>query len=108
MFDRLWRSFQVGLRIVGGILDLAPGVLDLSLCLLNSTFDLGPCVAGQVSNLALCAACNIVDRANHSILVHVSTLLRSSCSRIAAGDSIIRSEEHTSELQSLRHLVCRL
>src|ERR1039458_5698846 len=24
------------------------------------------------------------------------------------GDGIVRSEEHTSELQSLRHLVCRL
>src|SRR5215472_18731436 len=24
------------------------------------------------------------------------------------GDAIVRSEEHTSELQSLRHLVCRL
>src|SRR5205814_9434277 len=28
--------------------------------------------------------------------------------RGACSDSIIRSEEHTSELQSLRHLVCRL
>src|SRR5437899_7896700 len=26
----------------------------------------------------------------------------------AAADAVIRSEEHTSELQSLRHLVCRL
>src|SRR5205814_8707309 len=24
------------------------------------------------------------------------------------GDAVVRSEEHTSELQSLRHLVCRL
>src|SRR5437899_3852407 len=28
--------------------------------------------------------------------------------RIAAGFVLFRSEEHTSELQSLRHLVCRL
>src|SRR5947199_2855405 len=28
--------------------------------------------------------------------------------RTAAGESRSRSEEHTSELQSLRHLVCRL
>src|SRR5258705_8433041 len=27
---------------------------------------------------------------------------------VKKGDRIIRSEEHTSELQSLRHLVCRL
>src|SRR5262245_65828997 len=27
---------------------------------------------------------------------------------VAAGDRFVRSEEHTSELQSLRHLVCRL
>src|SRR5437899_9395808 len=27
---------------------------------------------------------------------------------VAAGDRGLRSEEHTSELQSLRHLVCRL
>src|SRR5258705_2762411 len=26
----------------------------------------------------------------------------------AGGDTLVRSEEHTSELQSLRHLVCRL
>src|SRR5258705_4744233 len=28
--------------------------------------------------------------------------------KLAAADNIPRSEEHTSELQSLRHLVCRL
>src|SRR5258705_10641842 len=28
--------------------------------------------------------------------------------RVALGDAAPRSEEHTSELQSLRHLVCRL
>src|SRR5436853_7447286 len=27
---------------------------------------------------------------------------------VAADDHLLRSEEHTSELQSLRHLVCRL
>src|SRR5438093_8859231 len=30
------------------------------------------------------------------------------CSRIAAQQSVVRSEEHTSELQSLTNLVCRL
>src|SRR5262245_64794239 len=34
-----------------------------------------------------------------------STLVNPSCSRSI---STVRSEEHTSELQSLRHLVCRL
>src|SRR5437899_10222949 len=34
-----------------------------------------------------------------------NTALRSALSRISA---VPRSEEHTSELQSLRHLVCRL
>src|SRR5205814_6017124 len=34
---------------------------------------------------------------------------RRSCHRISAPPSVLgRSEEHTSELQSLRHLVCRL
>src|SRR5437899_9880297 len=33
---------------------------------------------------------------------------QASPSRAAAEDDCIRSEEHTSELQSLRHLVCRL
>src|ERR1039458_10666461 len=31
-----------------------------------------------------------------------------SCHNDAAGGECMRSEEHTSELQSLRHLVCRL
>src|SRR5262245_63338127 len=35
-------------------------------------------------------------------------LYRSTCSRVAQASSVARSEEHTSELQSLRHLVCRL
>src|SRR5262245_64933405 len=36
-------------------------------------------------------------------------IVRISCSRGVADEPlIIRSEEHTSELQSLRHLVCRL
>src|SRR5437899_12723126 len=35
-----------------------------------------------------------------------SRVLRGSCTRMAPNN--LRSEEHTSELQSLRHLVCRL
>src|SRR5687767_15183395 len=31
-----------------------------------------------------------------------------SCTRSAVGESVVRSEEHTSELQSLAYLVCRL
>src|SRR5947199_5334313 len=34
--------------------------------------------------------------------------LRSSATASSCEPSVVRSEEHTSELQSLRHLVCRL
>src|SRR5205814_9697821 len=38
----------------------------------------------------------------------VLLLWNPSAARVAAGGAPPRSEEHTSELQSLRHLVCRL
>src|SRR5262245_63148007 len=47
----------------------------------------------------------------HLLLVAGSTIapLRSSMPNVSRGPSdTFRSEEHTSELQSLRHLVCRL
>src|ERR1035438_10783704 len=53
----------------------------------------------------------------HSSASVGGTARRSVCSRCAAARSVVRrsggmvlsrSEEHTSELQSLRHLVCRL
>src|SRR5205814_8999531 len=37
-----------------------------------------------------------------------NTKARSSSGVILISESVVRSEEHTSELQSLRHLVCRL
>src|SRR5262245_63839501 len=41
---------------------------------------------------------------------HMQRFEWTTCSRLAEGSSglVARSEEHTSELQSLRHLVCRL
>src|SRR5436853_3045238 len=80
----------------------------------------------------MCIFFLIIQRPLSSTLFPYTTLFRSSrasahaCSRIesrrhlattrplsraaglSSGNSRIRSEEHTSELQSLRHLVCRL
>src|ERR1017187_10852463 len=81
-FAGLLRCFEVGLSIAGRILQLADGILNLAFDLLNRAFDLGSGVAGQVPDMTLGASYHFVDRAFHSVLVHVSTLLRSSCSRI--------------------------
>jgi hypothetical protein len=66
----LLRCFEVGLSIAGRILRFAPSVLDLALYLLNSAFNLGSGIAGQVSDMPLGASNHIVDGAFHSILVH--------------------------------------
>src|SRR5471030_3429991 len=59
----------------------------------------------------------MIRRPPRSTLFPYTTLFRSACSPAAApcscarrsgSDQARRSEEHTSELQSLRHLVCRL
>src|SRR5471030_3405927 len=66
--------------------------------------------------LLFCFFFLMIRRPPRSTLFPYTTLFRSSgawrsstraCSRPSAGPSR-RSEEHTSELQSLRHLVCRL
>src|SRR5580658_10265526 len=76
----LVRSFDAVLSITSRILNLAPGVLHLAFYLLNGAFNLRLGIAGQISYLALRAPNNIVDRAHNSVLVHVFTLLISSCS----------------------------
>src|ERR1035438_2613568 len=63
-----------------------------------------------LASIARCVANH--QRGNHAIRFSHSdasdaSQMRSSWS-IAAPTSRLRSEEHTSELQSLRHLVCRL
>src|SRR5205814_9638824 len=58
---------------------------------------------GQVAKISLAFA--IARRITQSILIEINLVAGSAgrCAQRAA-----RSEEHTSELQSLRHLVCRL
>src|SRR5258705_2673571 len=61
----------------------------------------------------------MIRRPPRSTLFPYTTLFRSALTQVGAGyrdlfrrrkelNSLKRSEEHTSELQSLRHLVCRL
>src|SRR5471030_3347761 len=60
----------------------------------------------------------MIRRPPRSTLFPYTTLFRSGLGLLARlgrrgltdllGDAVLRSEEHTSELQSLRHLVCRL
>src|SRR3712207_7605246 len=45
----------------------------------------------------------------HNVLAHISGKMRMNYIRILPGDKVkVRSEEHTSELQSRQYLVCRL
>jgi len=55
------------------IFQLAPGCLDFAFYLLNKAISLRTHVASPASNTALCAAHSLVDRAFHSILVHLFT-----------------------------------
>src|SRR5258705_7961428 len=47
-------------------------------------------------------------RRNDSLMFGMSRVTSSGPSLVSRASNISRSEEHTSELQSLRHLVCRL
>src|SRR5205814_8571219 len=65
---------------------------------------------GRILNLLVLLACLLL--LGMTIMIGVDVLLRNLfAGGIAASNELsedIRSEEHTSELQSLRHLVCRL
>src|ERR1035441_10286658 len=50
----------------------------------------------------------IPNRRKNNFIVYRSTGTSSSLTLAALSKRVYRSEEHTSELQSLRHLVCRL
>src|SRR5205814_9914043 len=80
------------LRPVG----LASGVVGLGLLLSGATFlglD-GRCVVEPAPPLLACPQ------------IYTTRTLGTALTAVGAG--VFRSEEHTSELQSLRHLVCRL
>jgi hypothetical protein len=59
--------------VAARILQLADGILDLALDLLSGAFDFSAFIAGQISDVALGASNDFVNRAFHSVLVHFST-----------------------------------
>src|SRR5437899_12814205 len=90
-----------------------PTITYLALCHLVSRSHLFFCIVLFLSFFFFL----MIRRPPRSTLFPYTTLFRSDddtawyntgTAALAAGDPTLRSEEHTSELQSLRHLVCRL
>src|SRR5262245_50037557 len=70
-----------------------------------------PCPGGKLRTASGCTGLDAAGREVRAIVERFleANDLRAALTRIDVGDrTIARSEEHTSELQSLRHLVCRL
>src|ERR1039458_10672044 len=74
-------------------------VLEISPCTIVYSYTIRPPVLRFPVGTVKAAPCSILARA------HLTT---ASSGRTQHAVEMVRSEEHTSELQSLRHLVCRL
>src|SRR5581483_3148164 len=66
-------SLGVSLRVACCILDVAPGLLGLALCLLHCALDLRIGIAGPLAYLAFCTARGIVDRTFYCVLIHIDS-----------------------------------
>src|SRR5262245_7149900 len=76
----------------------------------DAVASMGGCDRGIDGKNAAMARGDLAHDADEKILVLAvdRSDQRASSARDQAGRILLRSEEHTSELQSLRHLVCRL
>src|SRR5262245_65860047 len=93
---------------------MSRSLLQTSSCLptLSSLFFFTATATTDIYTLSLHDALPILPTAHAccpgTVRMRNSEAIRRQASRPAAGREACRSEEHTSELQSLRHLVCRL
>src|SRR5437899_3633445 len=60
------------------------------------------------NGLEKCVGCSLCAAACPADCIRVVAKENTPDNRVSPGETRLRSEEHTSELQSLRHLVCRL